>query len=200
MIGTEKVDAADTKLSLSERIRHSFDEFRGDHVKALFSTPRLAWSTSLVIFCYASLGLAYPLFNGFLGGYLAAKNAALARRPLTRHTLPTRTRRHAVCREALSPRSLSTGPAVDAKFAMAFFTIMSGVFLFALTQAKNEVQVNALVAIAAFWQNAFCAFVPLDDRGSWLIGQTVCCTDTHPRCSPPRRAEPVTLWLLQPRE
>jgi len=41
------------------------------------------------------------------------------------------------------------------KFSMAFFTIMSGIFLFALTQAKTSVQVNALVSIASFWENAF---------------------------------------------
>lgn len=35
------------------------------------------------------------------------------------------------------------------------FTIMSGVFLFALTQAKTSMQVNALVSIASFWENAF---------------------------------------------
>lgn len=42
------------------------------------------------------------------------------------------------------------------KYAMAIFTLLAGVFLFALTAAKTQVQVNALTSIAAFFENAFC--------------------------------------------
>ena len=41
---------------------------------------------------------------------------------------------------------------------MAFFTIMAGIFLFALTQTKTSAQTNALTSIASFWENAFCEF------------------------------------------
>ena len=64
-----------TKFSTWELAKHSFDNMNADHITALFSTPRLAWSTSLVIFCYAALGLGYPLFNAFLGTFLQQKNA-----------------------------------------------------------------------------------------------------------------------------
>ena len=64
-----------TKFSTWELVKHSFDNLSSDHITALFSTRRLAWSTSLVIFCYASLGLGYPLFNAFLGTFLQQKHA-----------------------------------------------------------------------------------------------------------------------------
>ena len=75
----DKIDSptVETKFTTLELVKHSFDNMKSDHIKALFSTRRLAWSTSLVIFCYASLGLGYPLFNAFLGTFLAEKNANL---------------------------------------------------------------------------------------------------------------------------
>ena len=50
-----------TKLTTIELIKHSFDDLKGEHVRALFSTTRLAYSTSLVIFCYAALGVSHLL-------------------------------------------------------------------------------------------------------------------------------------------
>lgn len=49
----------------------------GEHLRGLFATPRLAYSCSLIIFIYGSLGLAYPLFNGFLGAYLSLRQAGI---------------------------------------------------------------------------------------------------------------------------
>jgi hypothetical protein len=49
----------------------------GEHIRGLFATPRLAYSCSLIIFIYGSLGLAYPLFNGFLGAYLSLRQAGI---------------------------------------------------------------------------------------------------------------------------
>jgi hypothetical protein len=62
-----KLGAVTTKFSTWDLLKHSMDNVRGSNLTALFSTPRLAWNTSLVIFCFAALGLAYPLYNGFLG-------------------------------------------------------------------------------------------------------------------------------------
>lgn len=54
---------AETRFSTWALVRHSFDDLDGEHIRALFGTPHLAWSTSLIIYCYAALGLAYPLFK-----------------------------------------------------------------------------------------------------------------------------------------
>lgn len=41
---------ATTKFSVVELIKLSFKDVSGEHVKGLFKTPRLAYSTSLIIF------------------------------------------------------------------------------------------------------------------------------------------------------
>ena len=38
---------------------------------------------------------------------------------------------------------------------MSTFTLLSGIFLFGLTQSKTSIQVNVLTCFAAMFQNAF---------------------------------------------
>lgn len=152
-VDAEKVE---TKFTTWELIRHSFDEFSGRHIRSLFSTRRLAWSTSLVILTYALLGLAYPLFNGFLGSYLATKTASVGDSSIDA-AYATYTYQ-AACGV---PGSILAAILVEwgrggRKFALAFFTIAAGVFLFGLTQTKNSVQVNVLTCLASFFENAMC--------------------------------------------
>ena len=137
-------------------MKHSFDDIRGEHIRALFSTPRLVYSTSLVIFCYAALGLAYPLYNGFLATYLAEKNASFGNTSLDA-TYAGYTYQ-AACGV---PGSLVAAVMVESarggrKFAMAFFTISAGVFLFGLTRARNGTTIDVLTCFASFFENAFC--------------------------------------------
>ncbi len=148
------------KFTTLELIKHSFDDVRGEHIRAIFSTRRLAYSTSLVIFCYAALGLAYPLFNGFLGTYLAEKNASFGNTNLN-STYAGYTYQ-AACGV---PGSMLAAVTVEwgrggRKFAMAFFTISAGVFLFGLTRARNGTTINVLTCFASFFENAFCECSP----------------------------------------
>jgi hypothetical protein len=145
-----------TKLTTLELLKHSFDDLSMSHISALFSTRQLAYSTSLVIFCYASLGLAYPLFNGFLGTYLAQKNASFGNTSLNA-TYAGYTYQ-AACG---IPGSMLAAVMVEwsrggRKFAMAFFTIAAGCFLFGLTAARNGATINILTCFASFFENAFC--------------------------------------------
>jgi hypothetical protein len=41
-------------------------KFDASHIKALFATPKLAWSSTLVISLWALIGLAFPLYNAFI--------------------------------------------------------------------------------------------------------------------------------------
>lgn len=146
----------DTKFTAWELFVNSFENLSWSHLTALFATRRLALSTILITFCYGSLGLAYPLYNGFLGTYLAQKNAEIGNMNLN-DTYASYTYQ-AACG---IPGSILAAILVDwsrtgRKFAMAIFTLLAGVFLFALTAASNQVQVNALTSIAAFFENAFC--------------------------------------------
>jgi len=150
---------AQTKLSTFELIKHSFDDVSGENLKSLFSTKRLAWSTSLVVFCYAAVGLAYPLYNAFLGVYLRDKLTSTGSDSID-DTYAAYTYQ-AACGVpgAIAAAALVEWGRGGRKFAMAFFTAGSGVVLFGLTQATTNVQVNALTCIAAFFQNAFCEYL-----------------------------------------
>lgn len=56
-------------------IKRSINKFSLVHVKALWSTPRQAYSTTLVVLLWGIIGLAYPLYNAFLPVYLANAGA-----------------------------------------------------------------------------------------------------------------------------
>ncbi|EIN05730.1 MFS general substrate transporter [Punctularia strigosozonata HHB-11173 SS5] len=50
-------------------------DFSVGHVKALFKTRRMAWSTTLLIFLWGIIGLASTLYNSFLPFLLASRGA-----------------------------------------------------------------------------------------------------------------------------
>jgi len=61
--------------SFMTNLRRAVRQFSLAHVKALWSTPRLAYSTTLVVLLWGIIGLAYPLYNAFLPIYLANAGA-----------------------------------------------------------------------------------------------------------------------------
>ncbi|KAJ7444567.1 MFS general substrate transporter [Mycena galericulata] len=144
-----------TKFSTWGLIRNSLDDVRGENIRGLFCTPRLAYSSGLIIFIYGALGLAYPLFNAFLGAYLSTREKETGSTSIdatySAYTYQAACGVGGSMLAAVMVQWSRTGR----KYSLAFFTIMSGVFLFALTAARTSVQVNALVSIASFWENAF---------------------------------------------
>ena len=67
--------AAHQDTSRKANIRRALRKFSFAHVKALWSTPRLAYSTTLIVLLWGIIGLAYPLYNAFLPLYLANAGA-----------------------------------------------------------------------------------------------------------------------------
>ncbi|KAI0350963.1 MFS general substrate transporter [Trametes cingulata] len=49
--------------------------FTLNHIKSLFETPKLAWSTSLLIFLWGIIGLGATLYNSFLPYLLSSRGA-----------------------------------------------------------------------------------------------------------------------------
>lgn len=47
-------------------LKRSLEDLRGGHVRQLFKTKKMAFSTSLLITIWAFIGLAFPLYNAFL--------------------------------------------------------------------------------------------------------------------------------------
>lgn len=57
--GQQGVDA-------SAALKRKLEKVNFTHLRALFASPKLAWSTTLIIFIWAFIGLGFPLYNAFL--------------------------------------------------------------------------------------------------------------------------------------
>ncbi|TFB04108.1 hypothetical protein CCMA1212_003760 [Trichoderma ghanense] len=55
----------------SNILKEKLGAFSADRLRPLFQTKTLAVATSLVWFCWATIGMGYPLFNAFLPQYLS---------------------------------------------------------------------------------------------------------------------------------
>lgn len=76
LAGTEseaKSGAVDS--SVAAVIRRNLEHLKGDHVKSLFATRKLALSTSLLIVLWAFIGLGFSLYNAFLPFFLQTRGA-----------------------------------------------------------------------------------------------------------------------------
>jgi hypothetical protein len=61
--------------SVAAAIRRNLEHLKGEHVRSLFATPKLARSTSVLIVVWALIGLAFPLYNSFLTYFLLTRGA-----------------------------------------------------------------------------------------------------------------------------
>jgi hypothetical protein len=66
------------QLSASAAVNRKLEKFKLDHVRSLFRTKKLAYSSSLVILIWALIGLAFPLYNAFLPYFLQTRGADLS--------------------------------------------------------------------------------------------------------------------------
>lgn len=64
---------ADTNTTAA--LRRNLERFNLSHVRGLFYTKKLAFSTSLTILIWGLIGLAFPLYNAFLPYFLATRGA-----------------------------------------------------------------------------------------------------------------------------
>ncbi|KAF7336529.1 putative MFS general substrate transporter [Mycena sanguinolenta] len=132
-------------LSTYQVVRNAFSSLSLSHVTPLFSTRRLAINTSITIVLWGLIGLAYPLFNGFITLYLSTQ--------IKNQTSSTyRTYRDYSIISVLGvPGSIIACLVVDftrknpTKFAMggrkvtmALSTALTGIFLFLFTTSKTE--------------------------------------------------------------
>ncbi len=123
-------------------LRRKLEKLNFTHLRSLFATPRLAWSTSLIMLIWAFIGLGFPLYNAFLP-YIQATRGAKFGDGSTYLTF-----RNSLIIAALGiPGALIGGVLVELrkfgrKGALAVSTALTGVFLFASTTALTS---NALL-------------------------------------------------------
>ena len=119
-------------------LRQRLKQFDASHVKSLFSTRKLAWSTSLIILIWGLIGLAFPLYNAYLPYFLASRGAELGDGSTAityRNTL--------IIALMAIPGSLLAGllvelPRFGRRGALSLSTASTGVFLFLSTTARSS--------------------------------------------------------------
>lgn len=134
-------------------IRSSLDKITPSKIRILFSSPRTALSTTLMIFLWCSIGMAYPLYNSFIPIYLENKGVSQGS-----SSLNITYRNYAIQAVCGIPASIIGGFAVDMKQIGRKGTgtiacLGTGVFLFLFTRASSEAGVLGFACAIAFFQN-----------------------------------------------
>ena len=129
-------------------LKRKLEKINLTHVRALFASPKLAWSTSLIMLIWAFIGLGYPLYNAFIPYIQQTRGASFG------DGSTYITYRNSLIIAILGvPGALIGGflvevPRFGRKGALAVSTALTGVFLLASTTALTS---NALLG----WNCAF---------------------------------------------
>ncbi|KAF9254664.1 MFS general substrate transporter [Marasmius fiardii PR-910] len=174
------------QLSTYQVIKNTFSSFSLSHVSPLFSTRRLAINTSITILIWGLVGLAYPLFNGFITLYLSTQVPSDP--PSTYRTY----RDYSIISVLGVPGAIAACLVVDytrknpGKFAMggrkltmAISTALTGVFLFLFTTSNTQEAVLGYSLASGFTQSAMYGVIyaytpevfPAPHRGT---GDAIC--------------------------
>ncbi|KZP05085.1 MFS general substrate transporter [Athelia psychrophila] len=156
-ISVEMLEAAEKNAAPTEigkkRILSQSSRFTTQHIKALFATPKMAWSTSLLIAIWGVIGLASTLYNNFLPYLLTSRGAVYGDGSLYI------TYRNQVILSALGvPSALLAGYAVERPYigrkgTLAIAAGLTGAFLFATTTARSSNQLLGWNAGYTFFSN-----------------------------------------------
>lgn len=133
-------------------LRETVSKFDISHVRALFSSPKMALSTSLVITLWALIGLAYPLYNAFLPIYLNQRSVSSG------GGLNQTYRNYTIISACGIPGSILGGLLVELRWlgrkgTMSLATLLTGIFLFLFTTASNNAAVLGWNCATALTQN-----------------------------------------------
>ncbi|KAG6809351.1 hypothetical protein H0H92_000588 [Tricholoma furcatifolium] len=155
-----------------EVIRGAFSTFSLSHVKPLFGSRKLALNSTLIILCWGLIGLAYPLFNGFLPLYLKQRVVSDG----SSSSVNVAYRNYAIIAIMGIPGSIIACLVVDwtrggqgkwsvggRKLAMAVSTALTGIFLFLFTTSKSNAAVLGWSCASGVTQNAV---FPAPHRGT----------------------------------
>ncbi|KAH7911870.1 major facilitator superfamily domain-containing protein [Hygrophoropsis aurantiaca] len=113
-------------------------KYNADHIKALFATPKMAWSTSLLITLWGIIGLGSTLYNSFLPYLLTSRGAVFGD-----GSLYITYRNQVVLSVIGVPGAFLAGWAVELPYigrrgTLAIASGLTGVFLFMTTTARTS--------------------------------------------------------------
>lgn len=151
-IGGHPDAVASQTLSNVELIKRQLSKFSGERIGPLFAEKRLGITTALLWFCWATIGMGYPLFNAFLPQYLANSGSDEA--------TPTSIvyRNYAITSIVGLPGSIIATytvdiPYVGRKGTIAISTMLTGIILFCFTVNSNPNIQLLCSSLEAFFQN-----------------------------------------------
>ncbi|OTB09106.1 hypothetical protein M426DRAFT_316399 [Hypoxylon sp. CI-4A] len=141
VVDTEDTEHAPAGLSTASIIKKNLTSFSVGHVRPLFESRKLGMATSLIWFCWSTIGLGYPLFNAFLPQYLShgGSNVPAGDQGAAVYsaTPPETYRNYAIISVVGVPGSLLAAYTVDHKSpflgrrgTLAISTLTSAIFLF----------------------------------------------------------------------
>ncbi|KAK0660930.1 putative MFS-type transporter PB1E7.08c [Lasiodiplodia hormozganensis] len=143
----------DAKKGLSRReiIRENLKDYKGVNYKNLFATRKFALHTSLTWLIWLTIGIAYPLYFGFLPSYLETKFSAAT-------SLSKTYRNYCIVSSVGILGPISAGflvetPRFGRRWMMGLSAILTGVFLFAYTAARTETQDLAFQCVTGILGN-----------------------------------------------
>ncbi|CAN6650344.1 hypothetical protein TRVA0_024S01244 [Trichomonascus vanleenenianus] len=132
--------------------KEKLEKYNFSHLREVFGTRKLAYSSSLVIFVWALIGVAFPLYNAFLPYYLSTRGSAGDSQSTDI------TYRNTLIIAAIGvPGALLAGVLVELRIgrkgAIALSTILTGVFLFGSTTAKTSDALLGWNCMFSFFSN-----------------------------------------------
>ncbi|KAF5341037.1 hypothetical protein D9611_006172 [Ephemerocybe angulata] len=125
-----------------QAIRRQLSKFDSNHVKSLFASRKLAYSTTLLLIIWALIGLAFPLYNSFITYYLATRGAEFGD-----GSVYITYRNQAILSVVGVPGALLAGYMVDLPIlgrrgTLSISTILTGVFILVSPTSRTS---NALL-------------------------------------------------------
>ncbi|KAI0474394.1 sugar transporter [Xylaria cf. heliscus] len=169
VVDAEDTERAPVRISARSVLKQNLSSFSLSHIQPLFQNRKLGLTTALIWFCWASIGMGYPLFNAFLPQYLShggtGGDEAISARESGggASATPAETyRNYAIISVAGVPGSLLAAYLVDHKSpllgrkgTLAISTLVSAVFLylFATLGGSSPGAQLFFTSVEAFCQN-----------------------------------------------
>lgn len=149
--GHVEVQEKETGLSYSQILGRLFSKFSMERIAPLFANKRMGYNTALLWFCWATIGMGYPLFNAFLPQYLSQSGGVTNSNYITY-------RNYAITSIVGVPGSILACWTVEIKYigrkgTMAISTLITGILLFCFTASTNSDIQLLCSCLEAFFQN-----------------------------------------------
>ncbi|KAK4540025.1 hypothetical protein LTR36_009841 [Oleoguttula mirabilis] len=124
----------EVRLTQSQMIKESLQDFKGVNYRSLFATRKLAIHTTILWLIWLTVGIAYPLFFNFIPTYLAKR--------FTENSSLSTTYRDYCIESAVGfvgpiAASFTVNSRLGSRWTMGGSAIVTGIFLFAYTAAQT---------------------------------------------------------------